>query len=48
MMRLGVSVILSKKCGAFDKRWIRKGATRRGSSNSSSSSSSSGVEFNRA
>ena len=26
MMRLGVSVILSKKCGAFDKRWIRRDA----------------------
>ena len=25
-MRLGVSVILSKKCGAFDKRWIRRDA----------------------
>jgi len=45
MMRLGVYVILSKKCGAFDKRWIRRDA---GSSSSSSSSSSSWVEFNRA
>ena len=35
-MRLGVYVILSKKCGAFDKRWIRKGVVAVGALESNS------------